>query len=119
MTKIIRNIDFRQLRLCHTKHIMSDSFHPLRVKRKQALTADITLFELQHPNGEALPAFTPGAHITVQAPNGMRRSYSLCSLPSDTQHWQIAVKRDARVHDASSNIDVCACAAATSATPTS
>lgn len=75
---------------------MSDSFHPLRVKRKQALTTDITLFELQHPNGEALPAFTPGAHIVVETPAGSRRSYSLCSAPDKIQSWQIAVKRDSQ-----------------------
>ena len=95
MTKIIRNIDFRQLRLCHTKHIMSDSFHPLRVTSKKPLTSDITLFELQSPAGDALPAFTPGAHIVVETPAGKRRSYSLCSAPEDTRAWQIAVKRDA------------------------
>lgn len=75
---------------------MSETFIPLRVANKQALTQDIVLFELVHPESQPLPEFTPGAHITVQAPNGMRRSYSLCSLPSDTQRWQIAVKRDAR-----------------------
>lgn len=75
---------------------MSDAFTPLRVTRKQAVATDITLFELTHPDGQALPVFTPGAHITVQTPNGMRRSYSLCGDPQHTQHWQIAVKRDAR-----------------------
>ena len=95
MTKIIRNIDFRQLRTGHTKHIMSDSFHPLRVTGKKPLTADITLFELQNPEGDDLPMFTPGAHIVVETPAGKRRSYSLCSAPEDTRTWQIAVKRDA------------------------
>jgi phthalate 4,5-dioxygenase reductase subunit len=75
---------------------MSDTFQPLRVKRKQSLTPDITLFELQHPEGLPLPVFTPGAHIVVQTPAGSRRSYSLCSPPDDTSTWQIAVKRDAQ-----------------------
>jgi len=74
---------------------MSDTFTPLRVKRKQPLAKDITLFELAMPDAQALPAFTAGAHITVQTPNGMRRSYSLCSEPEHTATWQIAVKRDA------------------------
>ena len=95
MAKIIRVIDFRQLRLCHTKHIMSDSLQPLRVTRKKNLTPDITLYELQNPAGDALPSFTPGAHIVVETPAGKRRSYSLCGDPADTQTWQIAVKRDA------------------------
>ncbi len=95
MAKIIRVIDSRQLRLCHTKHIMSDSFHPLRVTHKKSLTPEITLFELQNPEGGDFPVFTPGAHIVVETPAGQRRSYSLCGDPANTQTWQIAVKRDA------------------------
>ncbi len=74
---------------------MNDSFTSLRVTRKQPLAKDITLFELVRPDGQALPAFTAGAHITVQTPSGIRRSYSLCSEPGQATTWQIAVKRDA------------------------
>jgi len=69
-------------------------FFKVRVTRKEAVAQDIYLFELRHPGGEPLPAFTPGAHLTVQVPNGARRNYSLCSDPADTSHYQIAVKRD-------------------------
>jgi len=75
---------------------MSEIFTPLRVTRKQSLATDITLFELAHPEGQALPEFTAGAHITVQTPSGVRRSYSLCGEPQHTDAWQIAVKRDAK-----------------------
>jgi phthalate 4,5-dioxygenase reductase subunit len=75
---------------------MSDTFHPLRVARKTPLTPDITLFALQHPDGHALPTFTPGAHIVVETPAGSRRSYSLCGDPQDTQSWHIAIKREAQ-----------------------
>lgn len=68
----------------------------LKVARKTALTADIYLFELRHPDGADLPAFSPGAHLTVQLPNGMRRNYSLSSDPADRAFYQIAVKRDGR-----------------------
>ncbi len=70
-------------------------FFQLMVARKVALATDIQLFELRHPEGCDLPAFTAGAHITVQTPNGSRRNYSLCSDPSDASMYQIAVKRDA------------------------
>ena len=96
MAKIIGAIDSRQLRICHTKHIMSDPLQPLRVTRKKPLTPDITLFELQNPEGGDFPMFTPGAHIVVDTPAGKRRSYSLCGDPADTQTWQIAVKRDGK-----------------------
>ena len=75
---------------------MNEHFIPLRVTRKQLAATDITLFELAHPQGEPLPVFTPGAHITVKTPMGARRSYSLCSDPEHTDAWQIAVKRDAK-----------------------
>lgn len=74
---------------------MSDSFTPLRVTRKKPLAKGITLFELAMPDGQALPAFTAGAHITVQTPGGVRRNYSLCGEPEHTATWQIAVKREA------------------------
>jgi phthalate 4,5-dioxygenase reductase subunit len=70
------------------------TFVNLQVVRKEALTSDIDLFELRSPDGQDLPAFTAGAHLTVQVPNGARRNYSLCSDPADTCFYQIAVKRD-------------------------
>lgn len=69
-------------------------FFNLKVARKEAVAQGIHLFELRHPDGLELPAFTPGSHLTVQVPNGVRRNYSLCSDPADTDLYQIAVKRD-------------------------
>jgi phthalate 4,5-dioxygenase reductase subunit len=83
---------------------MSEHVIPLRVTRKHHIATDITLFELTHPEGHALPEFTPGAHITVQTPMGMRRSYSLCGAPQDTATWQIAVKRDSKGRGGSQNL---------------
>jgi len=70
-------------------------FTPLLVARKTALTPDIFLFELRSPDGADLPGFTPGAHLTVQVPAGMRRNYSLSSDPARHDVYEIAVKRDA------------------------
>ena len=70
-------------------------FLKLEVAQKQALAGGIYLFELRYPDGNALPAFTPGAHLTVEVPSGVRRNYSLCSNPADKSFYQIAVKRDA------------------------
>lgn len=71
-------------------------FFALKVARKEEAAQDIYLFELRHPEGAPLPAFTAGSHLTVQVPCGVRRNYSLCSDPADTAVWQIAVKRDGR-----------------------
>lgn len=74
-------------------------FLSLNVVRKLALTVDpsngIHLYELRAVNGGDLPAFTAGAHLTVEVPGGIRRNYSLCSNPADQNVYQIAVKRDA------------------------
>ena len=69
-------------------------FMELQVSAKTPLATDIWCFELRHPQGEPLPPFTAGAHLTAQTPCGVRRNYSLCSDPADTGCYQIAVKRD-------------------------
>lgn len=71
-----------------------DDFFNVRVVKKEAVAQGIYLFELRHPDGAPLPPFTPGSHLTVQVPSGVRRNYSLCSDPADTSMYQIAVKRD-------------------------
>ncbi len=42
-----------------------------------------------------LPTAQPGAHIDVQLPNGLVRQYSLINGPGETDHYAIAVKREA------------------------
>ncbi len=71
-------------------------FISLQVAQKHNLAGDIFLFELRSPDGNDLPAFTAGAHLTVQTPGGDKRNYSLCSNPSERNAYQIAVKRDAQ-----------------------
>ena len=74
------------------------AFFNLDVVRKERVATGIDLFELRLPAGvmaRELPAFTPGAHLTVEVPAGMRRNYSLCSDPAERSFYQIAVKRDA------------------------
>ncbi|MES2943632.1 MAG: PDR/VanB family oxidoreductase [Pseudomonadota bacterium] len=70
-------------------------FLKLKVTQKQLLAGGIYFFELRQPDGSELPVFTPGAHLTVQTPSGVRRNYSICSKPADRNFYQIAVKRDA------------------------
>jgi phthalate 4,5-dioxygenase reductase subunit len=68
----------------------------LRVARTEAVAEGIQLFELRHPEGNELPAFTPGAHIGVEVPGGAMRKYSLCNDPRERDHYLIAVKREAQ-----------------------
>jgi phthalate 4,5-dioxygenase reductase subunit len=74
---------------------------PLRVARAEAIARDIHLFEFRDPEGGELPAFTPGSHVTVRAPNGTLRKYSLCNDAAEADRYVIAVKRDAAGHGGS------------------
>ena len=67
---------------------------PLRVSRVSAETPDIRLFELTTTAGAELPKFSPGAHISVRAPNGVIRKYSLCNDPAEPDRYEIAVLRE-------------------------
>jgi len=56
---------------------------------------DIRKFDLVDPRGAALPAFSAGAHVLIQAPSGATRRYSLCNAPFERDSYVIAVKREA------------------------
>ena len=74
------------------------TMHPtsmtLRVASKKEIARDIIQFELRDPEGEALPPFTAGSHISVKTPCGLVNKYSLCNCPGETDRYVIAVKRD-------------------------
>lgn len=72
------------------------SFHPLLVTRAEPAAQGIQLFELRHPDGSTLPAFTPGAHLKIKTPSGHLRQYSLSNDPEERDRYVIAVKREAQ-----------------------
>src|SRR5271169_5815613 len=67
----------------------------LTVRRKSEIAEAVFLFELRSPDGAGLPPFTPGSHITVTAPSGQKRRYSLCNDPTERDRYLIAVKQEA------------------------
>jgi len=73
----------------------------VRVASIQDETEEIKSFRLVPANGKSLPAFTPGAHISVQIREGLMRQYSLCNGPQDTAAYHIAVKREPESRGAS------------------
>ncbi len=54
----------------------------VRVTAKEALTPQICQLQLQALDGAPLPRFSAGAHIDLQLPGGLSRSYSLCNPPA-------------------------------------
>src|SRR5690606_23967924 len=63
----------------------------LLVRQIRYEAAGINSYELVHPQGEDLPAFTAGAHLDIHIQPGLIRQYSLCNDPSDTKRYVIAV----------------------------
>lgn len=61
------------------------------VSARHDVAQDIVGFELVHPEGRALPAFTAGAHVDVVTPGGATRQYSLCNDPAETHRYCIGV----------------------------
>lgn len=74
--------------------VLDEAFCAVRVASKRAVASNTVCFALVSLDGAPLPAFTPGAHLTVVTPLGVRRNYSLCSDASNPSRYEIAVKRD-------------------------
>ena len=66
----------------------------LTVREKSEIADGVFLFELRSPAGAVLPPFTPGSHITVTAPSGQKRRYSLCNDAHERDRYLIAVKQE-------------------------
>lgn len=52
----------------------------------------VVSLRLAAADGRELPAWEPGAHIDLQLPSGLVRQYSLCGVPSDRHHFDVAVR---------------------------
>jgi tetrachlorobenzoquinone reductase len=57
-------------------------------------TAAVRLIDLRDPDGGALPAFQPGAHVDLRLNGGLGRSYSLLGDPVDGSRYLLGVQRD-------------------------
>ncbi|MGE5738526.1 MAG: PDR/VanB family oxidoreductase [Betaproteobacteria bacterium] len=87
----------------------SPSLTPLHVARRTEIARGIHAFELRDVDGEPLPAFTAGAHVTVRTPGGLLRKYSLCNAPHERDRYVIAVKRERAGRGGSASlVDDCA-----------
>ena len=66
----------------------------LYVEGKREIATNIYDFDLRAVNGEVLPLFTAGSHISVKTPSGRTNKYSLCNPLENASRYVIAVRRD-------------------------
>src|SRR5206468_9023156 len=59
------------------------------VAKRWVAALDIVALELAPVTGDALPAFSAGAHIDVEVLPGLMRQYSLCNDPGETHRYVI------------------------------
>jgi ferredoxin-NADP reductase len=65
------------------------------VVRRHELVADgVAAVTLAHPDGVALPQWSPGAHIDLILGDALVRQYSLCGSSKDESTWRVGVLRD-------------------------
>ena len=65
------------------------------VRKREVQGGDVVVLELASADGQALPAFTAGAHVDVHMAAGLVRQYSLCGDPADGDMYRLGVLRDA------------------------
>jgi ferredoxin-NADP reductase len=63
----------------------------LVVESYEVVAEDVVAVTLVHPQGEALPAWTPGAHIDLILTPALTRQYSLCGSPADAQRFTVGI----------------------------
>jgi len=67
----------------------------VNVESRSSLAEGIVAYELRPAAGGELPAFAAGAHVDLNLPKGMVRSYSLVNSQEERHRYVIAVNRDA------------------------
>jgi ferredoxin-NADP reductase len=63
----------------------------LVVESYEIVADDVVAVTLVHPGGEALPAWTPGAHIDLILTPEITRQYSLCGSPADALRFTVGI----------------------------
>lgn len=76
------------------RDIVAEQEFDVRIRRIRAETSEIRSFELEALNGQPLPQFQAGAHISVTPFPGVTRQYSLVNDPADRSRYLIGVKRE-------------------------
>src|SRR4051794_20314755 len=63
----------------------------LLVRRHEPIADGVVRVVLADPSGDALPAWSAGAHIDLMLEPSLVRQYSLCGSAQDPSEWSVAV----------------------------
>ena len=74
--------------------IYSEHVDELVVAERKAVADGVVSLVLERPDGEELPAWTPGAHVDLLLGPELTRQYSLCGSPADRTRWRLGVLLD-------------------------
>src|SRR3954469_17660023 len=72
----------------------SEHVSELVVAGREPVADGVVSLVLEHPDGEELPAWTPGAHVDLVLAPDLTRQYSLCGSPADSTRWRVGVLFD-------------------------
>jgi ferredoxin-NADP reductase len=72
----------------------SEHVSELVVAAREPVADGVVSLVLEHPAGEELPAWTPGAHVDLVLGPDLTRQYSLCGSPADRTRWRVGVLFD-------------------------
>ncbi|MTE19473.1 2Fe-2S iron-sulfur cluster binding domain-containing protein [Streptomyces sp. TRM43335] len=76
----------------------------LLVVRAEREAEGVVGLTLADPGGAELPEWEPGAHVDIELPSGLTRSYSLCGSPRERHSYRVAVLRVPRSRGGSAEI---------------
>src|SRR4029077_6879614 len=72
----------------------SEALIEVRLTAIRYAARDTNLYEFRRPDGAALPAYEPGAHVDLHLPNGLVRNYSLIAARPEPGTYTFGIKRD-------------------------
>ena len=79
----------------HEYHVPGDApVIRVEVTKAEAMTTEVTKYELRDPEGGDLPEWTAGAHLDIVVAPEYLRQYSMSGDPADRSVYQIGVLRE-------------------------
>ncbi len=84
-------VTVRGRRMTETRTSLREHEGDLVVEAVDHVADEVVAVTLADPGGEALPPWTPGAHVDLILEPGLVRPYSLCGSPSDSGTIRVAI----------------------------